>query len=178
MPVPAVLLRQPVQHDARTLQDLAIAAGTLDVNSRYAYLLVCSHFAATSIVAESDGEVVGFVSGYRLPEHPDTLFVWQVAVASPRQGEGIALEMLAGLVQRLAPRGVRFVEATVSPDNAASRGLFLGLARQLSTGCTESQGYDPALFLPASHDAEPLLRIGPFSAAALRESQVVQKGTL
>ena len=172
MPVVAVSLRAPMQTDARALHELAVASGNLDANSRYAYLLVCSHFAKTSVVAESDGSVVGFVSGYRLPEDSETLFVWQIAVEREHRGQGIAMAMLSALVEQQLRRGLRFIEATVSPGNAASRRLFDGLARHFSAESTETSGYGTALFLPQVHDPEPLIRIGPFAAAFSRNGQL------
>jgi L-2,4-diaminobutyric acid acetyltransferase len=177
MAAPAVSLRPPIDEDARAVHELAFSCGNLDVNSRYAYLLVCSHFAMTSIVAEINGTVVGFISGYRLPEQPDTLFIWQVAVAPEHRGRGIAAHMLESLVERLMQRGLRFVEATITPDNASSRRLFWGLARRRLVGCTESEGFAPALFLPETHDAEPLIRIGPLPVTLSQTTQL-QKGTL
>ncbi|MDX5310866.1 MAG: GNAT family N-acetyltransferase, partial [Rhodococcus sp. (in: high G+C Gram-positive bacteria)] len=74
----------------------------LDVNSSYAYVLWCRDFAATSVVATAgDHEAVGFVSGYRRPEAPDTLFVWQVAVDQDQRGRGVAGRMLDSLWDRL-----------------------------------------------------------------------------
>lgn len=52
----------------------------LDLNASYAYVLWCRDFAGTSVVATVNGEVVGFVTGYRRPKQPATLMVWQVAV--------------------------------------------------------------------------------------------------
>jgi L-2,4-diaminobutyric acid acetyltransferase len=165
MPAFSVSHRSPLQRDARSLHELTAASGTLDLNSRYTYLLICNHFSGTSVVAECEGRVVGFVSGYRLPEHSDTLFIWQITVDPQLRGRGIAREMLNTLVRRQLPQGVRFVEATVSPGNEFSRRLFWGLAHRFSTGCTETQGYDASLFLPQVHEAEPLIRIGPFPVA-------------
>ena len=74
------------------MRDIAAATETLDVNSTYAYLLMATDFAETSIVVVGvDGAVCGFITGYRPPRRPDTLFVWQVAVAPDAQGRGLAL---------------------------------------------------------------------------------------
>jgi L-2,4-diaminobutyric acid acetyltransferase len=49
------VLRAPAGTDAIGIRELAAATGVLDLNSTYAYLLLATDFAATSIVAESDG---------------------------------------------------------------------------------------------------------------------------
>src|SRR3546814_5243060 len=107
--------------------DLLVArCHPLDTNSVYCNLLQCSDFADTAIAAENaQGELVGFISGYRPPARPDTLFVWQVAVDSSMRGQGLALRMLLALTARVArEHDVRFMETTISPDNAASQALF------------------------------------------------------
>src|SRR5690606_21922775 len=70
-------IRRPQKKDAAAVHGLVVESQVLDRNSLYAYLLVCTHFAATSAVAERAGEVVGFVSAYFLPDSPQTLFIWQ-----------------------------------------------------------------------------------------------------
>ena len=69
--------------------DLIAANPALDGNSLYANLLQCSHFAETCALAEQNGTLVGWMSGYRPPEQPDTLFVWQICVSEAARGQGL-----------------------------------------------------------------------------------------
>ncbi|AMO60240.1 L-2,4-diaminobutyric acid acetyltransferase [Mycolicibacterium phlei] len=144
---------------------VAAATATLDLNSPYAYLLMATDFADTSIVAEADDEVVGFITGYHPPGRPEVLFVWQVAVAPAAQGRGLGAAMLDELVHRV--RSDRFghpvtVEATVAPSNTASRALFGGFARRHGVPCLERPRFDGRLLDPdGGHEDEPVLRIGP-----------------
>ena len=81
---------RPVQkQDGAALHDLIAACPPLDLNSRYAYLLLCHHHAQTSVVAELDGVLVGAITAYIPPIQPDTLFVWQVAVAPASRGNSL-----------------------------------------------------------------------------------------
>ena len=73
-PEPGLRFRTPSPSDGLALWRLAGAVG-LDLNSPYAYVLWGEHFAATSIVAARGGSIVGFVTGFRPPELPDTLYV-------------------------------------------------------------------------------------------------------
>src|SRR5918992_4737152 len=91
---------RPEVSDGVACWRLAAATGVLDVNSRYAYLLWCRDFAATSVVARHDGSVVGFVTGFRRPEEPSTLVVWQVGVDAAVRGQGVAAAMLDALFDR------------------------------------------------------------------------------
>ncbi|WP_223277849.1 GNAT family N-acetyltransferase [Janibacter sp. YB324] len=84
------VLRRPTLEDGGAMWRVARDSQTLDLNSSYAYLLWARDFAATSVVAERDGAVVGFVSGYVRPDSPGTLMVWQVAVDADQRGHGLA----------------------------------------------------------------------------------------
>lgn len=136
---------------------MASAVG-LDVNSPYAYVMWGDHFATSSVVAVCDPDmVVGFVTGFRLPRDPETLFVWQVGVAEDMRGLGIGSAMLAELVART---GVRWIEATVTPSNVASSALFRGAAERFGTRVDEVLAY-PADLFPPGHEAEVRFRVGP-----------------
>lgn len=152
--------RPPTARDAAAIWRELPAIGNLERNSAYAYLLLCSHFASTSIVAEREGRVVGFVLGYRPPTDPDALFVWQVGVTPEARGRGLARRLLDEVLVRPGCRGVRHLTATVSPDNAASLALFRSLARRRGVPCEEA-GCFPAALFPEPHPDENLLRIGP-----------------
>ncbi|GAB5899416.1 diaminobutyrate acetyltransferase [Mycolicibacterium mageritense] len=162
------LLRPPCAEDAIAIRDLAAATGVLDLNSTYAYLLLATDFAATSIVAESAGALRGFITGYHPPARPDVLFVWQVAVAPAGQGNGVASAMIDALVHRV--RANRHghpvtVEATVSPDNSASRAFFGAFARRHGVPLVEQPHFGADLLsADNSHEDEPILRIGPIAA--------------
>jgi len=123
--------------------------------------LQCSHFQDTCIGAKSDGKLIGFVSGYLLPAHPNTLFVWQVVVAEQARGQGLASRMLKALLDQPACRSVDFVETTITPDNKASQALFTKLAETLSTNVQILPGFDKTLHFQGEHDSEELWRIGP-----------------
>lgn len=149
----------PSAADGARLWEIAEASKVLDVNSRYAYVLWCRDFAATSIVARLDGRVVGFVTGYVRPERPDTLFVWQVAVDAAARGRRAAAVMLDDLVTRV---GVPYLETTITDDNAASIAMFSGLAERRDAPVERTELFDGAL-LGAGHDPEFLYRIGPMT---------------
>ncbi|MBU8817046.1 diaminobutyrate acetyltransferase [Mycolicibacterium goodii] len=160
-----VNLRPPRGDDAIAIRDLAAATGVLDLNSTYAYLLLATDFSATSIVAETDGELRGFITGYHPPPRPNVLFVWQVAVAPAAQGTGLASAMIDNLVERVRSdsRGQPItVEATVSPGNTASRAFFGAFARRHDVPLVERPYFDSDLLdADGAHEDEPILRIGP-----------------
>ncbi len=156
------VLRQPVAEDAMSLHRLVEQSPPLDTNSAYCNLLHCTHFAATSVAAEVAGELAGFVSGYQVPERPDTLFVWQVAVAVSARGQGLAGRMLDHLLARPACHAVNYVETTITSDNHASWTLFRHFAGRHGAGLESGVWFDREDHFAGEHDSEHLLRIGPF----------------
>jgi L-2,4-diaminobutyric acid acetyltransferase len=156
-------LRPPCTEDAKALWQLVHDLGSLDLNSAYAYLLVGTHFRDTSVIAESGGRIVAFVAGYRPPDHDDTLFVWQIGVAPTVRRRGLGVRMIREVLSRPECGGVRFVEATVTPSNAASGAMFRALAGALHTTCEITPAFDAADFPGSTHEAETLYRIGPIA---------------
>ena len=151
-------LRHPEVADGLPVWSLVRDTGVLDVNSSYAYCAHFRHFPTTSVVVEAgDGSLVGFITGYLVPDRPDVLFVWQVGVADAARGQGLATRMLRWLVDAT---GATWIETTVTPSNGASRALFQGLARKLETDITVGPGISSE-DLGHGHEAEELHRIGP-----------------
>jgi L-2,4-diaminobutyric acid acetyltransferase len=64
----------------------------LDLNSEYHYMIQCSYFRNHCIIAQSNNQIAGFISGYIHPERNDTLFIWQVAVDKNFRGRGLPLQ--------------------------------------------------------------------------------------
>ncbi|MBP0483076.1 diaminobutyrate acetyltransferase [Sagittula salina] len=122
-------LRTPTAEDGPAIWELVRSCKPLDENSIYCNLLQCDHFADTCVVAELDGEVVGWISGYLTPNAGDTLFVWQVAVSEKARGMGLGVTMLQSLLNREICAGVTRLQTTITADNAASWGMFRKFAR-------------------------------------------------
>lgn len=164
----SIILRQPEISDGAAIWSLIRSTGVLDVNSAYSYLMLSKFFSRTCVVAEAeaDQQIVGFVSTFCLPDDPETLFVWQIAVSAAQRGRGLAKAMLKEVLNREAAKGVRFIQATISPSNQPSQALFKSLARDLGTECTvlEAEGFPDHVFPTGSgHEAEWMFRVGPLS---------------
>lgn len=139
----------------------------LDLNSSYAYLLLCDSFRDTCVVARSSAlELAGAALCLRKPRQPDTLFVWQLAVRSEARGAGLGMAMLQHVMAAPACSGVRFVEAHIAPQNGASEALFRKFARVRRAPLVFDEGF-PANEFPDAHAAERLVRIGPLGQAEM-----------
>jgi L-2,4-diaminobutyric acid acetyltransferase len=156
-------LRPPTARDGASVHRLVGQCPPLDPNSMYCNLLQCSHFADTSVAAELDGELQGFVSGYLIPRRPDTLFVWQVAVGEPARGQGLASRMINDILARQQCHGVRYIETSITESNRASWAVFEKLAKALNAELKTSVMFDRSEHFADQHDSETRLRIGPFN---------------
>ena len=141
----------------------------LDMNSSYCNLLQCSHFANTSVVAQMNDKIVGFISGYAIPDRPDTLFIWQVAVDEQTRGRGLASHMVADILARPQCSNIKYLETTITVDNQASWALFKRLAKTISADFESSEWMDKEEHFSGLHDSEALVRIGPITHANNQE---------
>lgn len=158
-----ITLRPPRSTDGMAINDLIRRCKPLDENSPYCNLLQASHFRDTSVAVEgADGILLGFISGYLLPDHPDTLFVWQVAVSSDARGLGLGKRMIRHILEREALADVSYLHTTVTPDNEASWGMFRSFARDLDAPLNTTVMFSSERHFEGEHDDEVLLQIGPF----------------
>ncbi|WP_328539465.1 diaminobutyrate acetyltransferase [Streptomyces sp. NBC_00344] len=156
----------PRVEDGAAIWRIARDSEVLDLNSSYSYLLWCRDFAETSVVARgSDGEPIGFVTGYLRPSRPEALVVWQVAVDGAHRGRGLAGVLLDALTAKVTAGGVvREIETTVAPDNTASDRLFSSYAERHGASLKREVLFDGGLFPEGTHQPEVLYRISPVSA--------------
>jgi len=166
-----VLLRRPRSNNGAQLNQLIARCKPLDENSVYSNLLQCTHFADTSVAAESDGQLVGFISGYLVPHRPDVLFVWQVAVDESARGLGLAKRMLNHILKRSGMYKVTELHTTITPDNGPSQALFKSLARDLECEANNQEFFDHKDHFDGQHTSEHLWRIGPFDRAQIQISR-------
>ena len=152
-------MRAPTAEDGAAIWELVRACKPLDENSMYCNLVQCDHFADTCVVAELDGEVVGWISAYVMPNDPDTLFVWQVAVSEKARGMGLGALMLRELTKRPACKGVARIQTTITSDNDASWALFRKFGRQQGSALDVQPYYTQALHFQNRHETENLVTI-------------------
>jgi len=159
-------VRRPSLQDGRRVWRLVRESSPLELNAPYLYVLLCYHFIDTCVVAEEDGEIVGFTAAYLPPVRSNSVFIGQIAVHPNCREQGVAGQMITDLLRRDVCADVCYLEATASPTNEASRALFESLARRLDSVCDRCSSFPSSLFGGESHEEEQLLRIGPFTALA------------
>lgn len=164
-----IALRSPTLADGAGMWEVTKACGVLDLNSSYLYLLLAKDFSATCVVAEHGGGIVGFVSGYRPPSRPDTIFLWQVGIMPEMQGRGLGKRLVDAFLDAPGAAGARWLETTVAPSNDASRALFQAIARRLEADCVVGPCFTAGQFPGPGHEDEELFRIGPLRATRPHE---------
>lgn len=156
---PTTCFRHPTVGDGASIWELVRDCGVLDVNSCYAYLLICRDFSATSMVATQENQLRGFVAAYRPPARPNVLFVWQVGVSPAARKQGMAKSLLRELLGSESCDGIDCVEATIAPSNRASRRLFQSLAEELQGELHVGPGFASADFGSTQHEPEETVRV-------------------
>lgn len=151
----------PSADDAGPIADLIASCPPLDPNSLYCNLLQCTHFAGTCIKAERAGILEGWISGYRPPEDPEAMFVWQVAVHERARGLGLGVAMLDALLRRPSAAGARRLITTVTPSNQPSRRMFAAFARSREACVDVLPFFDRERHFAGRHESEELISIGP-----------------
>ncbi|QDY71645.1 diaminobutyrate acetyltransferase [Qingshengfaniella alkalisoli] len=157
--VSEITYRKPVTEDGAAIWELIRACKPLDENSMYCNLIQCDHFADTCVVAEMDGEIVGWISGYIVPDDAETLFIWQVAVSEAARGRGLGGRMLRELIARDECDDVTRLKTTITRDNKASWGLFRKFARSLDGTLDDEPHFTRDDHFDGAHDTEHMVTI-------------------
>lgn len=154
-----VVFEKPSAEDGSDIWALIRACAPLDENSMYCNLIQCDHFADTCILARRGDALVGWISGYVLPDAPDTLFVWQVAVSPKARGLGLGGRMLDQLLSRDDLAAVRKLQTTITRDNGASWGLFRSLAQRHGGALSDEPHFRKDDHFDGAHATEHLVTI-------------------
>lgn len=155
-----ILFSKPLKENAKDIYNLIKRGGVLDLNSEYLYLLQCTHFSETCSVATFNDEIIGFVSGYLLPNKNDTLFIWQVAVDERFRGQNIAFKTIMNIFN--SNENIKYILSTVSPSNKSSQRVFEKLANHFNTKIKNETAFSLEDFLN-SHEIEVQYLIGPIN---------------
>ena len=155
-------IRLANRNDAIFMWRLVEESAILDHNSFYCYFVLSNFFSSTCAVAEVQNRIIGFVTGFIEPERPDTYFVWQVRVVKSARQKGIGSSLIKFIIGK--HEGIRYVEATISPSNAASQHLFFSIAKYYGVEVVEDDNFLPSSSFPIEagvHEQENLFRVGP-----------------
>ncbi|WP_168992117.1 MULTISPECIES: diaminobutyrate acetyltransferase [Mesorhizobium] len=162
-----VTFRKPAYNHAADVWALIALCPQLDRNTLYCELLHCTHFADTCTVAERAGEVVGWLSAYRPPSEPSTLFVWQIAVHPAMRNTGLGKGLIVSALNRPFCESVTHIKATVALSNKASNLLFATLARDLGAPFRQALWFDHDAHFKGQYESEYMMSIGPIKPRSI-----------
>ncbi|WP_397544261.1 diaminobutyrate acetyltransferase [Roseovarius salis] len=162
----SLTFRAPTSGDGADVWDLIRKSGPLDENSMYCNMVQCDHFADTCVIAELDGEIVGWISAFIPPDEPDALFVWQVAVGESARGRGVAKKMLDQLFERPACAEVTKLKTTITADNDASWALFNSFADNMDAELDHEPHYKEDAHFGGKHATEYMVTISDIDRTA------------
>lgn len=152
------LLRKPDARDGAAIWELVKSCKPLDENSMYCNLVQSDHFRDTCVVAEVEGEIVGWISGHMIPDQ-DALFVWQVAVSPRARGLGLGSEMLRSLIQREACAEANDLKTTITKTNEASWAMFRAFARSIGGELADEPHFHRDTHFEGQHATEHMVTI-------------------
>lgn len=110
--------------------------------------LFLDHFHATSLVAERDGALAGFLVGFLSPSLPREAYVHFVGIAPDLRRTGLARDLYERFFALAAGHGRTVVSAVTSPVNSGSIAFHrrLGFAVAGPVGDYNGPGHDLVTF--------------------------------
>ena len=82
--------------------------------------LFLDHFHATSLVAEDDDGLAGFLVGFHSPSEPDQAYIHFVGIAPRQRGRGLGRALYEQFFAAAREAGRTWVDAVTSPVNTPS----------------------------------------------------------
>lgn len=162
--------RTPTDEDGSAVWQLIQDINALDDNSMYCNLLQCTHFAETCALAEREGELLGWISGYRPPSDPDALFVWQVATHPAARGQRVASRLIHWVLDRPWNGDIVQVHSTITRTNKASWALFGSIAEAYGAELHHEPHFERERHFDGGAATEYLVRIAPLQRDRLADA--------
>jgi ribosomal protein S18 acetylase RimI-like enzyme len=102
--------------------------------------LYVHEFGETSVLAEQDGRILGYLLGFLAPGGYG--YIHAVAVRGEARGRGIARLMYGRFAELVAERGAHSLQAITAPENSESRAFHaaVGFSEELVEGYSPANG--------------------------------------
>ncbi|GEM_PF-3598627 len=113
----AVEYRKASVEDAKEIHTIVKNTPGIDDNSLYYYSLWLKEFDQSNVVATQNNKIIAFLTAFRKPKDPETLFLWQLA-AIPRHGvPDLGVRLAYHLIDYEIDNNLSGVEATIDLNN-------------------------------------------------------------
>lgn len=156
-----ITYRHPRADDAQAMWSLLLKinreSGGLDVYARSNYERLCRDLPQTCMIAEHAGSIVGFATGFIMPDKNNEkgLFLWQTGVHPAYAGKGIGSRVETLLIDLHNPDYLKF---TVEASNGAANATALKKAKYMNA-TYEKPGAISSDILGNNHEAEVIYRV-------------------
>lgn len=102
--------------------------------------LFFEHFTDTSFAAERDGELVGFLVGFRSQSRPAEAYIHFVGIHPAERGHGLGRQLYERFFAAVRERGCERVRAVTSPVNRGSVGFHQRMGFDIEAGDARAGG--------------------------------------
>jgi broad specificity phosphatase PhoE/GNAT superfamily N-acetyltransferase len=102
--------------------------------------LFFQHFHDTSLIAEQEGRLVGFLVGFQSQAQPEQAYIHFVAVHPELREAGLGRHLYETFFARMRARGCRLVQSITSPVNRRSVAFHQAMGFRLMPGDAEVDG--------------------------------------
>jgi predicted GNAT superfamily acetyltransferase len=98
------------------------------------------HFAGTSVVAERDGALVGFLIGFLSADRATEAYIHFVGVAPAARGAGVGRTLYERFFEASRAHGRTHVRCVTTPTNSASIAFHAAMGFRVEPGGEEIEG--------------------------------------
>jgi GrpB-like predicted nucleotidyltransferase (UPF0157 family)/predicted GNAT superfamily acetyltransferase len=102
--------------------------------------LFFDHFSGTSFAAERDGELSGFLAGFRSQSRPAEAYIHFVGVAPRERGSGLGRRLYERFFSTVGAQGCTLVRAVTAPVNEGSIRFHQQMGFSIEPGDAEAGG--------------------------------------
>jgi ribosomal protein S18 acetylase RimI-like enzyme len=113
------------------------------------------HFGDTSLIAERDGDMVGFLIGFVSSARPGEAYIHLVGVAPSCRGNGVGRELYQRFFAIVRARGCETVHAITAPSNRGSIAFHRSMGFELEPSDRDVDGVP----VHRGHDVEGADRV-------------------
>jgi L-2,4-diaminobutyric acid acetyltransferase len=135
------LIRLMTESDFPAVWEIVKDSKILDIHTPYTYWAQLNMFPTLMFVAESNSEIVGFVSGIGHFRKDSEAFIWQIGVSEKCRRQGVGMALLSRFREVAKDHGFTRLSLTIADDNPGSKMAFEKFAKavgsqMVTTGAT------------------------------------------
>jgi phosphoribosylamine---glycine ligase len=119
-----VVIRHPEESEFIRVRDVIAECQPLIAHPIHFYKIILRYFNRTALVAELDGQLIGFTFCLESQNFPGRYFLWQIGVIPSCRYLGVGPMLVRTMEEEIGLRDGKEIEVTVEPDNPASLKLF------------------------------------------------------